>query len=129
MLVRITGIAALVVFSDWLAKGTVLWSNSTPGAVADPVPVRFTLNTSVLDCPPLVTIAVITSVADSAAATDGVKVTSTVHVAAAATLGLHPSDDIAKSVLAAGDTPLTTILVKVIGEPVLFVKTNAWGGS
>ncbi len=99
-----------------------------PGTVVDPVPVRFTLRTSVLGCPPFVTTAVITSVADSAAATDGVKVTSTIHVAPAATLGLHPSDDFAKSVLAAGDTPVTTILLNVTEELVLFVRVNACGG-
>ena len=127
-LVSVTGIAALVVVSIWGLKDTVVGLNAMPGTVVDPVPVRFTLKTSELGWPPFVTTAVITNVADSAAATEGVKVTSTIHVAPAATLGLHPSDDFAKSVLAAGDTPVTTILLNVIEELVLFVTVNACGG-
>jgi hypothetical protein len=126
-LVSITGIAALVVVSIWPPKGTLVGFNPIPGAVAEPVPVRFTVNTCVLDCPPFVTTAVITRLADSAAATEGVNVTLIVHVSPAARLGLHASDDFAKSVLAAGDEPVTTILLNVTMEPVLFVTTNGCG--
>lgn len=126
VLVSVTGVAALVVVSIWPVKDTGLGVREMPGTVVDPVPVRFTLNTSVLDCPPFVITAVITSVADSAAVTEGVNVTLTVHCPEA-TLGLHPSDDFAKSVLAAGDTPVITMLLNVIVELVLFVKTNACG--
>jgi hypothetical protein len=127
-LVSITGIAALVVVSAWGPKARLVGLNAMPGTVVDPVPVRLTSKTWVLVKPPFVTTAVITRVADSAAATEGVNVTLTVHVAAAATLGLQSSDDFAKSVLAAGDTPVTTILLNVIVEPVLFVATNACAG-
>ena len=127
-LVSVTGVEPLVVVSIWGLKGTVVGLNEMPGTVVEPVPVKLTSIICVLGCPPFVTTAVITSVADSAAATEGVNVTLTVHEAAAATLGLHPSDDFAKSVLAAGDTPVTTILVNVIVEPVLFVATNACAG-
>jgi hypothetical protein len=126
--VNVTGMDALVVVSICGVKGRLGTENPTPGAVADPEPLRFTLNTCVLACPPFVTTAVITRVADSAAATDGVNVTLTVHCSPAATpLGLQPSEEIAKSVLAAGDTPVATILVNVAVEAVLFVTTNAWG--
>jgi hypothetical protein len=71
-----------------------------------------------------------TKFADSAAATDGVNVTLIAQGAVpAATLGLHPSEDIAKSVLAAGDTPFTTTLVNVTPEAVLFVTTMACGAD
>ena len=125
---RVTGCAALVVCKVWLLKLSVGGVKPTPGGVFDPVPDRFTSNTFVLDRPPFETTAVITRVADSAAATDGVKVTLTVHVAPAPTLGLHASADFAKSVLAAGDTPVTAMLVNVIVEPVLFITVNVCGG-
>ena len=128
-LVSVTGIAALVVVSVWGPKDRLVGLNAMPGTIVDPVPVRLTSKTCVLVSPPFVTTAVITSVADSAAATEGVKVTLTVHEAPAATLGLHASDDFAKSVLAAGDTPVTTILLNVIEELVLFVTVNACGGD
>jgi len=128
VLVSFTAMAALVVVTIWPLKATFVWSNPIPGTEVDPVPVRFTLNTSGVVSPPFETTAVITSVADSAAATDGVNVTLTVHELPAATpLGLHPSEDFAKSVLAAGDTPVTTMLVNVIGDAVLFVKRNGCG--
>ena len=127
-LVTVTAIGALVVVSICPPKGRVVGLNEIPGAVVDPVPDKFTVNTSVLDCPPLVTTAVITKLADSAAATEGVNVTLTVQGGApAATLGLQAFDDIAKSVLAAGDTPVTTILLNVTMEAVLFVTRKAWG--
>jgi hypothetical protein len=126
VLVSFTGIAALVVVSICPPNGKLVGASPTPGA--GPVPLKFTLNTCVLACPPFVTTAVITSVADSAAATDGVNVTLTVHCSPAATpLGLQPSDVIAKSVLAAGDTPVTTILLNVAVEAVLFVTRKGWG--
>jgi len=123
--VSVTGMDALVVVSICGLKDRFGTESPTPGDVADPVPVRLTSNTCVLACPPFVTTAVITSVADSAAATDGVNVTLTVHCSPAATpLGLQPSEEIAKSVLAAGDTPVATMLEKVAVEAVLFVTTN-----
>src|SRR5208283_1618899 len=114
LFVSVTGMDALVVVNICGLKDRFGTESLTPGAVADPVPLRLTSNTCVLACPPFVTTAVITRVADSAAATDGVNVTPTVHCSPAATpLALHPSEEIAKSVLAAGDTPVTAILLNV----------------
>jgi len=130
LFVSVTSMDALVVVNICGVKGRLGTENLTPGAVADPEPLRFTSKTCVLACPPFVTTAVITSVADSAggATTDGVNVTLTVHCSPAATPpGMHPSVDIAKSVLAAGDTPVTTMLLNVAVEAVLFVTRNACG--
>ena len=71
--VSFTFIALLVVVSIWPPKGTLVWSNPTPGAVADPVPVRLTF------CGLETSLSVNARVADSAAPVLGVKVTLTVH--------------------------------------------------
>jgi hypothetical protein len=125
--VSVTDFAALVVFSTWLPNARLVGLNPTPGATANPVPLKFTLSTMALFCPPLVTVAVITRVADSAAATEGVNITLTLHVSPAATLGLHASLEIAKSVLAAGETPVVTMLEKVAAFAVLLVTVNCCG--
>ena len=127
--VSFTFIALLVVVSIWPPKGTLVWSNPTPGAVADPVPVRLTSMICAVTMPPSVTIAAKARVALSAAAAEGVNVTATVHwPPAAAPAGLHESDDFTKSVLFAGETPVTVMLVNVTVELVLFVSVNVCAG-
>ena len=72
LLVSVTGIAALVVVTICGLKGTGLGEKPTVGTEFEPVPVRLTLRTFVLFWPPLVIVAVMTSVADSAPVTEGV---------------------------------------------------------
>src|SRR5437588_330949 len=71
--VSVTVIGALVVASNWLPKARLVGANPTPGAEFEPVPPRLTF------CGLFTSSPVITSVTASAAATDGVKVTLTLH--------------------------------------------------
>src|SRR5437016_3059063 len=70
--VSVTVIGALVVASSWLPKSRPVGANPTPGEF-EPVPLRLTF------CGLFKSSSVKTSVAASAAATDGVKVTLTLH--------------------------------------------------
>src|SRR5437867_2681038 len=70
--VSVTVIGALVVASSWLPKSRPVGANPTPGEF-EPVPLRLTF------CGLFTSSSVKTSVAASAAATDGVKVTLTLH--------------------------------------------------
>src|SRR5207302_662249 len=70
--VSVTVIGALVVASSWLPKSRPVGANPTPGEF-EPVPLRLTF------CGLFKSSSVKTSVAASAAATDGVKVTLTPH--------------------------------------------------
>src|SRR5207253_1434621 len=70
--VSVTVIGALVVASSWLPKSRLVGANPTPGEF-EPVPLRLTF------CGLFKSSSVKTSVAASAAATDGVKVMLTLH--------------------------------------------------
>src|SRR5436853_129804 len=70
--VSVTVIGVLVVASSWLPKSRPVGANPTPGEF-EPVPLRLTF------CGLFKSSSVKTSVAASAAATDGVKVTLTLH--------------------------------------------------
>jgi len=119
--VSVTIFAALVVVSNWPPKLRLVGASLTPGAVADPVPLRFTI------CGLEESLSVKVSVPVREAAAPGLNVTATVHGAPAATLGLHESVATAKSVLAAGDTPAVAMLVNVTATFVLFVSVNICG--
>src|SRR4029077_16070743 len=84
--VSVTVCAALVVFSTWLPNARLVGARPTPGAEADPVPLRLTSNVCEPEIPPSVTVTVMASVALSPEAVDGVNVTPTVHEAPAAIL-------------------------------------------
>src|SRR5437588_558795 len=71
--VSVTVIAVLVVVSSWLPKARLVGANPTPGAEFEPVPPRLMFGGLFTSSP------VITSVTASVAATDGVKVTLTLH--------------------------------------------------
>src|SRR5438270_201369 len=71
--VSVTVIAVLVVVSSWLPKARLVGANPTPGAEFEPVPPRL------MFCGLFTSSPVITSVTASVAATDGVKVTLTLH--------------------------------------------------
>src|SRR5437588_824150 len=71
--VSVTVIAVLVVASSWLPKSRLVGANPTPGAEFEPVPPRL------MFCGLFTSSPVITSVTASVAATDGVKVTLTLH--------------------------------------------------
>src|SRR5260370_24077594 len=84
--VSVTVCAALVVFSSWLAKVRLVGASTTAGAGFAPVPV------SAMFCGLVLSPSVRTSVAVSAAATDGLHVTLTVQEAPAAMLAPQPLD-------------------------------------
>ena len=113
----------LVVVTSWLPKSKLVGVRTATGAFAVPVPV------SVANCGLLGSTSVKTSSADSADATEGVKVTLTVHEAPAARLAPHvPPGTIAKSVPAAGGAVATTaILVIASAVELLFVKVTVCG--
>ena len=73
VLVRVTGCAALVVVSNWPLKVILVGTSPTPGAVTDPVPLRFTV------CGLEVSLSVKVSVPVRKPAAPGLKVTLTVH--------------------------------------------------
>src|SRR5229473_3639644 len=82
--VSVTVCAALVVFSGWLAKLRLVGASPTAGVGFAPVPV------SAMFCGLVLSPSVRTSVAVSAAATDGLNVTLTVQEAPAAMLAPQP---------------------------------------
>jgi len=125
VLVRVTVFAALVVVSICPPKSRLVGANPTPGAVAEPVPFRLTSNAWELDSPPFVIVTVITIVAVSAAETEGVKVTLTVHEAPAAMLPPHVLDGEAKSALLV-PLKVTAVPGKGIASEVLFVSETVF---
>lgn len=91
------------------------------GGMFEPIPER------VADWGLEVSLSVKTSFADSAAATEGLKVTPRMQDAPEATLLPHVLDEIAKSTLAAGGviaTPATLVMARAEFE--LFVRVTAW---
>ena len=112
----------LGVVTSWLPKSKLVGMRTATGAFAVPVPV------SVANCG-VGSVSVKTSLADSADATEGVKVMFTVHDAPDARLAAQvPPGAIAKSVAAAGGAIATTaILVIVRAVGLLFVKVTVCG--
>ena len=113
----------LGVFTSWLPKSKLVGIRTATGAFAVPVPV------SVANCGLLGSTSVKTSLADSADATEGVKITFTVHDIPAGRLAAQvPPDAMAKSVPAAGGA-IATIAMFVIERAVelLFVKVTVCG--
>ena len=113
----------LVVFRSCLPKSKLVGDKTATGAFAVPVPVR------VANCGLLGSTSVKTSFADSAEATEGVKVTFTVHDIAAGRLAAQvPPGAMAKSVLEAGGAIATTaMLVIASAVELLFVKVTVCG--
>ena len=113
----------LVVVTSWLPKPKLVGIRTATGAFAVPVPV------SVANCGLLGSPSVKTSLADSADATEGVKVMFTVHEAPEAKLAPQvPPSAMAKSVAAAGGAVATTaMLVIARAVALLFVRVTVCG--
>jgi len=113
----------LGVDTSWLPKSKLVGVRTATGAFAVPVPV------SVANCGLLGSASVKTSFADSTEATEGVKVTFTVHDIPAGRLEVQvPPGAMAKSTPAAGGA-IATIAMFVIERAVelLFVKVTVCG--
>lgn len=113
----------LVVVTSWPPKLKLVGVRRTTGAEFVPVPV------SVANCGLLGSTSVKTSLADSADATEGVKVTFTVHDIPAGRLAPQvPPGTIAKSMAAAGGAmAATAILVIERAVALLFVRVTVCG--
>lgn len=113
----------LVVVTSWPPKFKLVGVTTATGAFAVPVPV------SVADCWLLGSVPVKTSWADSADATEGVKVTFTVHDIPAGRLTAQlPPGAMAKSVAAAGGFVATTAMLAMeIAVELLFVQVMVCG--
>src|ERR1700719_3912417 len=114
---RVADIAALDVVTSWPGNVRLVGVRTGTEAVLGPGP------GGAGDCGVLGSTSVKTSCADSADATDGVNVTSTVHDAPAARLAPHVLEEMAKSVAAAGGVVATTAMF-VIERAVELVFVN-----